>query len=775
MKRLNRLVLIMCAFLTVLSLPDLSAQVIPLTNSSRQAEMPFVLVLPSGDILVMYNEGESFNGDASIYYLRYSQSKQSWSNAKLAVPTRNSAAYAQLALDKNGIVHMSYFDGNASANRDIFYATYNPAADTWTNGKLVYESPGLNSSWSRIRVEDDKIYIVWTHNYDPAQGLTDIVMVVNDIGGSWPVPKANRITISHTGQSASVHNFFDVKNKNIYCTWIDDNHHPGNWAIYYNEGKYSNATGTWNFDTTPAYLFQLGVNQYYPALAVDDTGTPHIIFSFKNGPFFHTRKTGNSWTSPQAISQGQCQINFIAFMTYKQGLLHTAWVETTPEGESMFYGRGLPDGTWAEPIKISNAVMPGYPGVDVGEDGTVHVVYSDGESDAHRNIKYSAIALPGNPPAASLVVSSSGGLVPFTVNFDASGSTDSDGNIIDHRWDFGDGSSAKGAVVSHTYTQTGKYTVLLSVIDNDLRVGMAKTTIVASDGDPIALFELSANTGMAPFSVTCDASGSVDVDGSLVSYDWDFGDWTTGSGSVVTHSYETGGTFNVSLTVTDNEGKTDMTIKPILVFEKPKASFTVSSDFGKQPLKVTFDGSASTDSDGTIASYLWDFGNGLTGQGKTINHTYSTPGEFLSILTVIDNDGYTATATKTITVSQAPSAPLNVSVEILANKSLIHTEYINRVSWTENPQNTGAYTVTTYKIYRKAKGASVDLYASVGESNAAALWFDDRHFPSSQDAKNYDYAVTAIDNEGRESTLVNTTGMGFFNNLMTKIKRQLIF
>ncbi len=775
MNRLNSHVLITFMFLSILSLTNVAAEVIPITNSSEQAEMPFVLVLPSGDILVMYNEGDSFNVNSTIKYTRYSKTKRSWSNAKKAVNVRNSSAYPQLALDKDGIVHMVYFDGNASANRDIFYANYNPIEDNWSQGKLVYESHGVNSSWCRIRVENDKIYIVWTHNYDSAVGLTDIVMVVNDIGGSWPVP--TRTTVSHTGQSASVHNFFDVKDQKIYCTWIDDNHRDGNWSIYYNEGTYNGANGTWDFGSSSDYLFQSGINQYYPALALDDTGTPHIIFSYKNGPFFHTSKPGNSWTSPFQISQNSAAFNLIAFMVFKQGLLHTAWVESTAGGESMFYGRGLPDGTWAEPVKISDGQMPGYPGLDVDDDGTVHVVWSDGPTgdDDHRNIKYSSIDLPGIPPVASLVVSGNAGLIPYTVNFDASGSTDSDGNIIDYRWDFGDGSSAKGAVVAHTYTEKGKYTVLLSVIDNDLRVGTERAIIVASTGDPIALIDLSADTGMAPFFVTCDGSGSVDADGSLVSYEWNFGDGPPASGEIVTHTYQTGGTFTVSLTVTDNEGKTDSTTKTLLVFEKPKANFSVSFDFGIPPLGVAFNASASSDPDGNIVSYVWDFGDGLTGKGQTIVHTYSTPGDFLAILTVTDNDGYTGTATNTITVSQLPAAPLNVAVEILENKSFVYLEYINRVAWVENPQNVGAFTITTYRIYRKAKGTSVDQYVSVGESNADTPWYDDRHFISIQDAENYDYAVSCIDNQGQESVISSTSGIGFLNNLLIKIKKRFKF
>ncbi len=79
-------------------------------------------------------------------------------------------------------------------------------------------------------------------------GFTDVVMVTNEVGGTWPVPKAQRKTVSDTAPSASVHNFFEVRDKNIYCAWIDDNHKPGNWNIYYTEGMYNESKDDWDWE-----------------------------------------------------------------------------------------------------------------------------------------------------------------------------------------------------------------------------------------------------------------------------------------------------------------------------------------------------------------------------------------------------------------------------------------------------------------------------------------------------------------------------------------------
>lgn len=65
-------------------------------------------------------------------------------------------------------------------------------------------------------------------------------------------------------------------------------------------------------------------------------------------------------------------------------------------------------------------------------------------------------------------------------------------------------------------------------------------------------------------------------------------------------------------------------------------------------MDVSFDASASTDSDGSITGYLWDFDDGNTGTGQTIDHTFSTPGEYEVTLTVTDNEEVTDTTTQTI-------------------------------------------------------------------------------------------------------------------------------
>ena len=92
----------------------------------------------------------------------------------------------------------------------------------------------------------------------------------------------------------------------------------------------------------------------------------------------------------------------------------------------------------------------------------------------------------------------------------------------------------------------------------------------------------------------------------------------------------------------------------------PIASFTATPASGTAPLEVQFDASVSTDSDGSIASYSWSFGDGGTATGVTAQHVYNQAGTFTITLTVKDNLGSQGQTTRTVTVTgnEAPVAEL---------------------------------------------------------------------------------------------------------------------
>ncbi len=192
---------------------------------------------------------------------------------------------------------------------------------------------------------------------------------------------------------------------------------------------------------------------------------------------------------------------------------------------------------------------------------------------------------------------------------------------------------------------------------------------------PEAAFTVSAQTGQAPFTVNFSAVLSDDEDGIIVTFEWDFGDGTSGSGENVTHTYTAEGTFSVVLRVTDDDGESATNSKTIYVSppepEGPSASFTASPASGTSPLTVHVDASATTYGEGTISQYRWNWGDGSTGYGRTASHSYFSGGAqtYTITLTVTASDGKTDTATQNVsvtvagggtTVAGAPSARFDI-------------------------------------------------------------------------------------------------------------------
>lgn len=737
----------------LLSVSFVAAEVTQISNTPGMGELPFIKILKDGNIMVIYCEGHHFNQDGVLYYHIYDQSTKTWSGMTQAVKRASSSAYPQLWEDADGNLHMAYHDGNSSSVREIFYAKFNIDSYKWTGRTVAYVSSGVNSTWPRIEGDGDRLFIVWSHNYASTIGNMDLTMIENTIDGTWPVASKSRITISDTSQSVSIHGDTAYLNNKIYVTWMDDNHKPANWNIYYNEGTYNENTESWSFGTSQQ-LFPSNAAQYYPAIAVDENGVVHLIYSNKNNPVWYTQKApGGSWTKPKAISTNGADQNMFAVLNYSHGLLHSV----IRQGTNVFYVRGLPDGTWSKPTLIHEGQFPGYPGVDVDTAGDVHVVFSDGDPVDHpRNVFYTKVSLPGKPPTAVVTANPTVGLLPLEVTFNGSQSSDTDGKVVDYRWSFGDGSSASGSTLrktSHVYQEEGTFTAMLTVLDDDMRTGTATVEIEVSSGIPRAVITPSATTGMNPLTVVFDGSDSSDFDGTLVSYVWDLGDGTTSTGETVTNTYPDGGRYLVTLTVTDNDGKSNTAEVEIVVYQKPVATFTTTPSVGKAPLSVDLNASDSYDPDGDIKTYKWDYGDGQVALSKRETHVFSTPGTFEIMLQVVDNDNITDTTTRVIQVLDAPLAPVNITVERMTNRSFMYVDYLNNIAWQENPDNTGLFTIASYRVYRKPSGADDGQYTMVGEVQSGIMTFEDRGFTSSEEAADMVYAVTAVDSDGIESPL----------------------
>jgi PKD repeat protein len=201
------------------------------------------------------------------------------------------------------------------------------------------------------------------------------------------------------------------------------------------------------------------------------------------------------------------------------------------------------------------------------------------------------------------------------VSFDGTGSSDPDGTIVTYEWDFGDGTPiVSGETASHTYEVPWRYPVTLTVTDDT--GGFASTTTTATVGignlPPVAEAGRTV-VGVVDADVSFDGTKSRDLDdGTIVTYEWSFGNGDFGDGPTVSYAYPFSGNFNVTLTVTDDKGKSDSdsTLAIIeAVNHPPNCSLAVPSidtiwppnwrmvrvdilgvfDFDEDPVSITFD------------------------------------------------------------------------------------------------------------------------------------------------------------------------------------------
>jgi PKD repeat protein len=269
---------------------------------------------------------------------------------------------------------------------------------------------------------------------------------------------------------------------------------------------------------------------------------------------------------------------------------------------------------------------------------------------------------PNQPPTAE-----AGG--PYTgtttvaVQFNGSG-TDADGFIVRYSWDFGDGTRAPngGPNPIHLYAQAGSYPVALTVFDNNGLRGTDLSTATITTGTPNQAPVARPGgpySGTASSAVAFNGSTSSDADGTVAKFDWTWGDGqsSANAGATPSHVYASAGSYTVTLKVTDNQGATHQATAAVTITavgtNPPPVANAGGPYAGVAGTAIAFNGSGSTDANGTITRYDWVWGDGQTSAnaGATPAHTYAAAGTYTVTLTVTDNGGATDDATATVTVT----------------------------------------------------------------------------------------------------------------------------
>jgi len=341
-----------------------------------------------------------------------------------------------------------------------------------------------------------------------------------------------------------------------------------------------------------------------------------------------------------------------------------------------FDGDGIVDST--APIADYVFVEPGTFAV------TLTVTDDGGNTDTNtKSVSVSGAARPaGEPPAAEFAFMPPTPDAGALVLFNATLSRETDGRIVSYAWDFdGDGTvDSYAAIVDHTFAENGTYAVTLTVTDEYGRTSTQTQTIVVGPVvqppqaeqilPPIADFEFTPQQPQTGSFVRFNGTLSEDTDGTIVSYDWDFESdgIVDATAAIVEHAFPAG-RFDVSLTVSDDDGATDTLTRTldVLPASPPSSTMPPVADFEFSPESpvagqlVSFNGFLSADGDGEIVAYAWDFDGDGTADAVAgfAQHTFPSSGTYDVSLTVTDDGGNLDTFIQAVfvNVEEAPSNP----------------------------------------------------------------------------------------------------------------------
>lgn len=249
-------------------------------------------------------------------------------------------------------------------------------------------------------------------------------------------------------------------------------------------------------------------------------------------------------------------------------------VDGTPVDFGVLSARTVVTGSDGRATLVYTA--PPSPAVSPDNFLVVDIVVTPFGTDFNNSVRRSAairlvpqgVVVPPGDLVPAFTVTPSSPTDNQTVLFDA---TSSRGTIADYQWNFGDGGRGSGRSTDHEYASPGTYVVTLTLVDPFGRTASISQSVVVtvSPATPTSVFVFSPTAPTVGQAVNFNAAQSrPPVGGTIVSYTWNFGDGSprvTSSDPAVAKAYATAGTYTVSLTVTDNAGRTAVSVQTVPV------------------------------------------------------------------------------------------------------------------------------------------------------------------------------------------------------------------
>ena len=342
-------------------------------------------------------------------------------------------------------------------------------------------------------------------------------------------------------------------------------------------------------------------------------------------------------------------------------IIFDASFSSDPNGDPLTFDWDFGDGSIASGVNVSHVYAT---------SGTYTVILKVLDGNNPPVITTKVISVINQAPVA-IITSIDSSNKNESILFDASLSTDSNGDALSYNWDFGDASlAATTAQVNYAYASSGTYTVTLTVSDSEASTIINKIITISNQSPVVSIS--GPNTVNRNEMLTLDASQTTDANGDALTYTWNFGDGATASGlnaSIGQHVYDSSGNYTVTLTVDDGESTTTAT-KSITVYNQtPIAVITAAATVNKNE-SATYDASLTSDPNGDALTYTWDFGGGVTATGVTVNHTFTTSGNHMVLMTVSDGE-ISTNMSKLITVVNQTPIPVVTGPDIVNKNTLL--------------------------------------------------------------------------------------------------------
>jgi PKD repeat protein len=240
-------------------------------------------------------------------------------------------------------------------------------------------------------------------------------------------------------------------------------------------------------------------------------------------------------------------------------------------------------------------------------------------------------------------------------------SKDVGGYLVSWYWDFGDGTASTSKNPVHKFTLKGNHTVALTVTDNNTATSSIVHVVVVHNLPPVANFSFSPANPVVNVDVQFTDTSTDPENLTFSSWHWDFGDGTNSTLQNPAHRFATRRSYNVTLTIADDENATSSIVHVVVVHNLPPvANFSFSPANPVVNVDVQFTDTSTDPENLTFSSWHWDFGDGTNSTLQNPTHKFASEGNYTVTLTVADDQNATNSFSMTISVSEPPAQELPI-------------------------------------------------------------------------------------------------------------------